>query len=90
MVLIGDYNQRIPRSRQPVDVAEKLAGAMSIGLRVATSGRMDEEYKQLIDHIATSEGLTTEVVSVLSKTSPKGLSLSDHSGIVVQIESQEK
>ena len=88
--VIGDYNQRIPRSRQPVDVAEKLACVMNIGLRVATLGRMDEEYKQLIDHIATSEGLTTEVVSVLSKTSPKGLSLSDHSGIVVQIESQEK
>jgi exonuclease III len=86
LCLVGDFNQRIPRSRQPVDVARKLDHVFDIGLQVSTSGILDEEGKQLIDHVSTTETLTAEVQKILPKSSPDGVILSDHSGIVTTLD----
>lgn len=79
--LLGDFNQRIPRSWQPKDMAEQLMDVMGVGLKLATAGLHDEEGQQLIDHIAVSGHLAVRIEKILPKSTGDGLHLSDHSGI---------
>jgi len=78
-VVVGDFNQRIPRVRQPITVAEALTAAIG-PLRVATSG--EQEAGRLIDHVAHSSDLTTTHVDTWSNVI-EGNRLSDHTGSAV-------
>jgi exonuclease III len=78
----GDFNQRIPRARQPVEVAERLAKMFESGLTVATSGIVDDQGHQLIDHVATCGLLSVRIDETIPKKSTTGRSLSDHAGII--------
>lgn len=83
-IVAGDFNQRFPRTRQPVDVFEKLQNALG-GLDVVTAGEFD--CGRLIDHVATSSDLsvtgTTAWPNVID-----GNRLTDHSGVVVDLDSR--
>ena len=59
-IVAGDFNQRIPRSRQPHAVADSLGTALG-PLHVASAGC--QSVGQLIDHIAVSSDLTVHEVS---------------------------
>lgn len=83
--VLGDFNQRIPQKWQPVEVFERLTDVLSNEFEMETAGLVDEEGKQLIDHVAVSQGLKIEVQYILPKNSPDGLRLSDHSGIVTKL-----
>ncbi|MEQ8851750.1 endonuclease/exonuclease/phosphatase family protein [Gimesia sp.] len=81
LTIIGDYNQRLPRSTQPKYAYEKLNDLLSSGLTVHTVGNLGPEGVQLIDHIATSEDLQVHDLTVLDRETTEGDRLSDHFGI---------
>jgi endonuclease/exonuclease/phosphatase family metal-dependent hydrolase len=80
-VLLGDFNQRIPRARQPEHVARALAAALG-PLRVVTDGEVTEVEGQLIDHVAIDPNLEpVEVRGVPGRS----VGLSDHDGAVIGV-----
>ncbi|MCX6468853.1 MAG: endonuclease/exonuclease/phosphatase family protein [Corynebacteriales bacterium] len=75
IVIAGDFNQRVPRVRQPVRVASRLGEVMD-RWTVHTAG--DVEHGPLIDHVAsdlTCTGLRTW------PGQSADVRLSDHSGV---------
>ena len=83
----GDFNQRIPRSRQPLEVAQRLMDIFDSRWEFATAGISDDKGHQLIDHITTCGQITACVDEIIPKKSPAGLPLSDHVGVVSSITS---
>lgn len=81
LVVVGDFNQRSPRMRQPSRVHSALMAAVE-GLCVATAG--DTMYGQLIDHIAHDPTLRCEVTRLLPMRIG-GLRVSDHVGVVADV-----
>ena len=80
LVVLGDFNQRIPRVSQPVLVAEQLSRCMD-GLQVCTALPLD---KPLIDHIAVSQQLVVTKVEVIPDHDTEGR-LSDHRGVIAEL-----
>lgn len=76
-LVAGDFNQRIPRKRQPIRAEEALDAAL-VDMTVWTQG--DTHCGQLIDHIAGSADLAFDSVEVWSAGDADG-ALSDHSGV---------
>ena len=81
LVVAGDLNQRLPRSRQPEQVHQLLVEALN-GLEILTTG--DTEAGQLIDHIAVSSGLRASDPQLVPSTDDSG-PLSDHTGVTVAL-----
>ena len=81
----GDFNQRIPRSRQPLHAAQRLSRLLDSGLQTATAGILDAEGQLLIDHVATSEQIQVHVDQIIPKKLGPGTPLSDHVGILATI-----
>lgn len=79
LIVAGDFNQRIPRSRQPQRVFDALEAALP-ELTVDTAGEF--EVGKLIDHIASSSGLEA-VASTAWSNVIEGKRLTDHSGAAV-------
>jgi endonuclease/exonuclease/phosphatase family metal-dependent hydrolase len=79
LVVLGDFNQRIPRVSQPVLVAEQLSRCMD-GLQVCTALPL---AKPLIDHIAVSQELLATKVEVIPDHDSEGR-LSDHRGVIAE------
>ena len=79
VVLVGDFNQRMPRVRQPARVHQSLIETLG-GLELATSGMVDGS--RLIDHVATSSDLDATVERTLPSEDTAGR-LSDHTGVTV-------
>jgi hypothetical protein len=84
-VLLGDFNQSIPRTRAPKSVHEALMRALPEGMQVATEGLIPDLGLRSIDHLAHTTDLTVTAVQGLSKRSPDGHRLSDHFGLLVQL-----
>lgn len=84
--VVGDYNQRIPRVGQPVNVAKALADAIPADFRIATKGMKDSEVKDLIDHYAASPGLSISITQIVPRFASDGTSLSDHVGVAALLE----
>jgi exonuclease III len=81
LVVAGDFNQRIPRARQPRLVSEKLSHCME-GLHVCTALPLEEP---LIDHIALSHHFAVSVVEVIPDHDAIG-NLSDHQGALTELQ----
>lgn len=81
-IVAGDFNQRIPRYRQPHAVTDALNTALG-PLRVATAGEQPVGG-QLIDHIAVSANLEVSEVSAWPNVID-GKRISDHSGVVIAL-----
>ncbi len=82
-LVAGDFNQRIPRSRQPRDVADLLRDAFK-DFSIPTAGDRPETGRMLIDHIAFSPGLKFREVTAWSGESD-GRKMSDHDGVSVEV-----
>ena len=76
-VIAGDFNQRIPRVRQPVRVSDRLGDVLS-GWTIHTAGGLPNGPH--IDHIATDRGLVAESVADWPASDRVGR-LSDHAGV---------
>jgi endonuclease/exonuclease/phosphatase family metal-dependent hydrolase len=76
-IIAGDFNQRIPRVRQPIRVADRLTAVLD-GWTTHTQGPMTNGPH--IDHIATNVHLICRSASDWPGAGPEGR-LSDHSGV---------
>lgn len=81
----GDFNQRIPRSRQPLEMAQRLAAVLGDGWQIVTADLVDHEGHQLIDHVATCGSIHAQVDGIIPKRSSTDQRLSDHVGIIASI-----
>jgi len=88
LAIMGDFNQRLPRSRQPKYAYEKLTEVLSLGLTVHTSGNLGPEGAQLIDHMTTTSDLQFNGLTVLDRVSTEGVRLSDHFGVAGCLQQQ--
>ncbi len=80
-VVLGDFNQRIPRRSQPRHVYEKLRRAFD-GFEIATAGRLAGAASLAIDHIAHTPDLKVMGdVGVWPARSEQDKPLSDHFGV---------
>jgi exonuclease III len=84
--VVGDFNQRIPRVGQPVNVAKALADAIPADFRIATEGLKDAEGADLIDHFVVSPDLSISITEIVPRFSPDGTRLSDHVGVAASLE----
>ncbi len=80
-VIAGDFNQRIPRGRQPVRVFDRLGDVLS-GWTIHTGGAQPNGPH--IDHIATNPALLREMVRDWPASDHLGR-LSDHAGVVCHL-----
>ena len=80
-VIAGDFNQRIPRHRQPIRVAERLAEVFT-DWTIHTAGNLD--YGPHIDHVATDGHLERESLSDWPGADELG-KLSDHGGVLCRL-----
>lgn len=76
-VIAGDFNQRIPRVRQPIRVADRLAQVLA-GWTIHTAGTF--KHGPHIDHIASNNRLECQDATDWSGIDGHGR-LSDHSGV---------
>lgn len=78
-IVAGDFNQRIPRQRQPLRVAQRLSQVMS-RWTVHTAG--ETEHGPQIDHIASTLACAG-VVTWAARADD--VALSDHSGVACRL-----
>ncbi len=83
-IVLGDFNQRIPRKWTPTNVYTKLLEAFDPNFTIATTGTIKEMDKQAIDHFASTNGITVKNISVIDNYIGS-LRLSDHFGFVIEI-----
>ena len=80
LIVVGDFNQRIGQGRfVPVNLQSALQNAIPSHMTIATSA-LGHEGSRCIDHIALSDGLAAESMSVISNIDGDR-ELSDHCGI---------
>jgi endonuclease/exonuclease/phosphatase family metal-dependent hydrolase len=79
-LVLGDFNQRIPRARAPEHVAHALTGALG-GFVVATAGEVPGVDRQSIDHIAHSPGIEVGDIAGFDRRGADGRRLSDHDAV---------
>jgi endonuclease/exonuclease/phosphatase family metal-dependent hydrolase len=85
-VLLGDFNQRVPRARQPGHVAKALTGALA-PLRIVTEGDVQGIDRRLIDHVAIGPELEA---GELRGVPGRSIGLSDHDGAVLMLKPHRK
>lgn len=84
-VLVGDFNQRIPRRYVPKPVHQALLDCLGSGYSVATAGALPPEGQRAIDHLAHTRDLRPEAVRALSNLGLDEKQLSDHFGVALQL-----
>lgn len=83
-IIFGDFNQRIPRHRQPIRVFEKLQ-EITRSYNVSTEGVIMPENRQTIDHLLHTTDLITKSIESIPNQSNSGKKLSDHFGILITL-----
>ena len=78
-VVLGDFNQKNPRTWVPHRVHDRLKLAFE-GFKFATKGDLPGGLKA-IDHIAHTSDLTRRNIEIWPKNSEDGTKLSDHFGV---------
>jgi exonuclease III len=83
--LLGDFNQRVPKGWQPQDVLDALLEVLGEHIRLVTAGVVSAGGKHLIDHVAVGPGLDARVERVIEDRDDSGVRLSDHTGVIVEV-----
>ena len=83
--VLGDFNQKLPTTTYYKRGYPFLRDCLDLGLIALTEGLEDQEGEPLIDHIVTSPGIICQVLEVIPKRDDEGNTLSDHSGVVVEL-----
>jgi exonuclease III len=84
-VVLGDFNQRIPRTRAPKALYERLLQVFENRFIICTQGTIPDLDTGVIDHIAITPDLVASNIEGLSKMGADGKALTDHDGIVLTI-----
>jgi endonuclease/exonuclease/phosphatase family metal-dependent hydrolase len=85
LVLLGDFNQRVPRRYQPQHVAAALQRTVLDRLELATGGEIEGMGSQSIDHICHSSDLTAGSLAGISNIGPDNRLVSDHFGVSIRL-----
>lgn len=80
-VVIGDYNQTIPKTRAPQRIYDALENAILSSLSVPTVGKIAPLDILAIDHLAHTNDLYAKSVTGLSNLDSQGREISDHFGL---------
>lgn len=83
-LLLGDFNQRIPRSRSPQAAYDALMAALE-GFSVVTEGRVAGIDRPVIDHVAHCPLLRADDLRGFDRLDDAGRPLSDHDGVALTI-----
>lgn len=84
-ILLGDFNQAIPRRHAPIAVFERLEAIMRPRFAIATAGAIAGLPTAAIDHVAHGRDLAPISVTVLPNQTDDGRRLSDHTGLLVTL-----
>ncbi len=84
-IVVGDYNQKIPRTHAPQQVHAALKRCLGEHLPVATAGPLSPYDRVVIDHIANTSDLRPSRIATLSNVGPEGEALSDHLGVTASL-----
>lgn len=82
-IIIGDFNQTVPRSGAPPHVHESLRTALA-GYRIWTEGREAGATTKPVCHAAGSDHFEPDRVTWISRWT-EGVELSDHDGVIVDL-----
>lgn len=85
MIVLGDFNQHLPRRKTPLPVHAALEQAMAPRFTIATCGHLAPEEIAVVDHIAASTELAVSAVQTLSRHDPAGKAISDHWGVSAKV-----
>lgn len=83
-ILMGDFNQYIPRIWGSKAANSALEGALGT-LTICTGGVIDGVGRPTIDHVALSPQLLAQSTSGIDEHDENGRKLSDHFGLVVRV-----
>lgn len=84
LVVMGDFNQRFPRTRAPQEVFDAINDALS-GLVVITAGQLPGLARQDVDHIAVSPHFASQRAWGIDRHDYRGRRLSDHDAAVARV-----
>ena len=84
-LVVGDYNQAVPRASQPRRAFEALTKALQPWFALATAKVTDGAGHKSIDHLAHSRDVTAKVLSELPRRAGGDVHLSDHFGLVLEV-----
>lgn len=92
LVLVGDFNQKVPRNRQSIRIYEQLLDSIPDSLNLATTGELPKLNQQVIDHVAHTRDLLAHNILCIDKYHPDypdNKPISDHSGVIVDFKEVE-
>ncbi|MDQ1250071.1 MAG: hypothetical protein QG597_4449 [Actinomycetota bacterium] len=84
LVVMGDFNQKIPRTSAPRRVSEAMELVLG-PLHVLTSGDVRGLPSGTIDHIAVSSDLVSTDVFGIPRVGDRGMALSDHDFVAANL-----
>lgn len=84
LLVMGDFNQRFPRTRAPQVVFDAITEALD-GLTVITAGQVPGLTRQDVDHIAVSAHFLPEATWGIDRHHESGLELSDHDAALARV-----
>ncbi|PTY02061.1 hypothetical protein DB346_10070 [Verrucomicrobia bacterium LW23] len=85
VVLLGDFNQRIPRGNQPQRVFTELSSILARGYQLATGGRIPQAPSLSIDHLAVNNMLEPIQTEFVNHLGVDGTAMSDHFGLRILV-----
>ena len=84
-IVLGDFNQRVPRRYQPEAVHSALLECLGERVSIASEGPLPPNGALAIDHIAHTYEFSPLAVRTLSNVDPAGRQVSDHFGIAARL-----
>lgn len=84
-VVVGDFNQFNPLNWGSWEAHHALNDALD-GLHIVTTGAIEPIGEQTVDHLAVSPHLRAAAVRGLDRYAESGEALSDHFGLLVELE----
>ncbi len=83
-LIVGDFNQRLPRGRAPARLRELLFSALGEHFDVLSQGIIDGLEQAMVCHIAATRHFSCTGIRGIARLSD-GRRLSDHDGLVVTL-----
>ncbi|WGD31972.1 endonuclease/exonuclease/phosphatase family protein [Ancylobacter sp. WKF20] len=84
-IVLGDFNQHVPRRRAPLAVSDMLQTVIGRRMTIATQGALDGFPGPVIDHLAHGPALRMTKVQPITPIGPGGEKLSDHVGLRLEL-----
>ena len=84
-LIVGDFNQRVPRARQPVPTFEALMAMLERGFELVTAGPIEGTSELTIDHLAVTREFALYGLDYLARHDEPGAEMSDLFGLRAQL-----